>query len=372
MLLLLTASIHVYYIPYGDSVEVIFNYSIPLDRLSYRKVDGSYVGRYRFEMEVFRNSSLYTSVIKSFYETVDTMPPPRITRSKYFSMIFEPGKYDFDIRIVDEISRSLIDSDRVHLNLELKGDIQVGNLITVFPNKDMDFDPRREFTESDSTLYVRIPIFSRIDDTILVKVELSAWRGRDEVSQFTYALRKGYNEIPLDYDISNLKFDQYELIIDIIHRGKRVARRKLKFSRVGYLTLTDKEREDLVAVLEYVYPGEFVRYLKKYGKFERAWEEFWKDRDPTPNTRQNEAKEQFLQRFKYALYNFSRYGRITDMGRVYIKYGPPDYIVKEEFALEGHSYQIWVYETLNKRFLFVDKYGTGDYELVPPGYYDYY
>jgi len=372
-MLFLLGYIHVYLVPAGDSAEVIINYTVPLRKLTYVKSDGTYEGRYRLEMEVYRGKELYTSVIKDYYQEVDTIPPPDIRKSKFFSLFFPEGTYSFNIRLIDKVSRSIIDSSKARIEIKPK-DIQIGSLITVFPNEKLDLDPRREFTDSDSLIYIRIPIYSAREETLRVKIILDPWKGKRRSMEFTYALSKGYNEIPLDYDISDLGFDQYEIIVEFYDsKGKRLDRRNIKFTRVGFLALTDRQKEDLISVLEFVYPGEFTRYLKKHkGDFMKAWEEFWKDRDPTPNTPQNELKDQFLSRYKYAMYNFTRYGRINDMGRIYIKYGPPDYIYREDFSLEGRAYQIWYYQTLNRKFLFIDKYGTGDYELVPPGYYDFW
>lgn len=372
-MIFLLGYIHVYVIPGGDSAEVVFNYSVPLRKLTYVKSGDAFEGRYRLEMEVYRGKELYTSVVKDYYEDVDSIPPPDITRSRYFSIYFPAGDYRFNIRLLDKVSRSLIDSARVSVSIR-RSDVQIGSLITVFPNEKLDLDPRREYMDSDSTIYIRIPIYSTREETLRIKVILEPWKGKRRTMEFTYALSKGYNEIPLDYDISDLGFDQYELIVEFYDsRGKRIGTRKMKFARTGFLSLTDVQRKDLISVLEFVYPGEFTRYLKKYdGDFRKAWDNFWKDRDPTPNTPENELKQQFLERYRYAMYNFTRYGRINDMGKIYIKYGPPDYIYREDFSLEGRAYQIWYYQSINRKFIFVDKYGTGDYELVPPGYYDYY
>src|SRR4030043_2225268 len=55
-------------------------------------------------------------------------------------------------------------------------------------------------------------------------------------------------------------------------------------------------------------------------------ETFWKQRDPTPGTPQNEYQEEHLKRFKYANENFrrgaGRPGWMTDMGIVYFILGP--------------------------------------------------
>ena len=57
-------------------------------------------------------------------------------------------------------------------------------------------------------------------------------------------------------------------------------------------------------------------------------ETFWYRRDPTPDTVENEFREEYFRRVMYANERFG--GRIpgwkTDRGRIYIVYGPPDEI----------------------------------------------
>ncbi|MFZ0706690.1 MAG: GWxTD domain-containing protein [Candidatus Korobacteraceae bacterium] len=57
-------------------------------------------------------------------------------------------------------------------------------------------------------------------------------------------------------------------------------------------------------------------------------EQFWQRRDPTPDTEENEFKEEHYRRIAYANEHFSagRAGWRTDRGRIYIVYGPPDEI----------------------------------------------
>ncbi len=57
-------------------------------------------------------------------------------------------------------------------------------------------------------------------------------------------------------------------------------------------------------------------------------EQFWLRRDPTPDTVENEYKEEHYRRMAYANEHFSSGipGWKTDRGRIYIMYGPPDEI----------------------------------------------
>lgn len=59
---------------------------------------------------------------------------------------------------------------------------------------------------------------------------------------------------------------------------------------------------------------------------ERFVELFWQHRDPTPDTEENEYKDDYYRRVLYANEHFSAgtAGSLTDRGHVYIAWGPPD------------------------------------------------
>src|SRR5947209_4393168 len=67
-------------------------------------------------------------------------------------------------------------------------------------------------------------------------------------------------------------------------------------------------------------------------------EQFWLRRDPTPDTEENEYKEEHYRRIAYANDHYASGipGWKTDRGMIYIKYGPPDEI---ESHPSGGSYQ---------------------------------
>jgi GWxTD domain-containing protein len=71
---------------------------------------------------------------------------------------------------------------------------------------------------------------------------------------------------------------------------------------------------------------------------EQFIENFWLRRDPTPDTIENEFKEEHYRRIAYANENFASGipGWKTDRGRIYITYGPPD---EKESHPSGGSYE---------------------------------
>jgi len=71
---------------------------------------------------------------------------------------------------------------------------------------------------------------------------------------------------------------------------------------------------------------------------EQFIEQFWLRRDPTPDTIENEFKEEHYRRIAYANENFASGipGWKTDRGRIYITYGPPD---EKETHPSGGTYE---------------------------------
>lgn len=96
-------------------------------------------------------------------------------------------------------------------------------------------------------------------------------------------------------------------------------------------------------------------------------EEFWKAKDRTPDTEYNEVMVEYYRRVDYTMRAFSSIrggdGYRTDRGRIYILHGPP---TKTERMLDPQAgYQeIWTYEKLGKRFVFLDQTKNGNYILI--------
>ena len=80
-------------------------------------------------------------------------------------------------------------------------------------------------------------------------------------------------------------------------------------------------------------------------------------------------KQEYLKRVAYANANFNIMGRpgyVTDRGRVYIMYGPPDDYDRHPNETQLRPYEIWTYNNIQGGvlFAFVQRSSTGDYELV--------
>jgi GWxTD domain-containing protein len=103
--------------------------------------------------------------------------------------------------------------------------------------------------------------------------------------------------------------------------------------------------------------------------------EFWKRRDPNPETPENEFKMEHYRLLNYANLHFSRTqeaqdGWNTDMGRVYITYGEPSEIERHVSSRGIEPWEQWNYHNLEGGvyFIFLDEDGYGVYRLVHSNY----
>jgi len=96
-------------------------------------------------------------------------------------------------------------------------------------------------------------------------------------------------------------------------------------------------------------------------------EEFWKIRDPDPETEENEFKMEYFNRIETADDLFVSEGRpgwLTDRGRIYVLFGPPFERITYPMGSnpESRCSEIWYYGDFP--VVFVDSTCTGQYKLV--------
>ncbi len=113
-------------------------------------------------------------------------------------------------------------------------------------------------------------------------------------------------------------------------------------------------------------------------------EQFWRRRDPNPDTEENEYREEYYERIAYANEHFASGipGWKTDRGRIYIAHGKPDSVEAhpsggsyDRPSYEGggstttYPFEVWFYRHLDGvgdglEIEFVDPTGTGEYRLA--------
>jgi len=335
-------------VPQKDSFTLIINYKIDSSYLLFSKNQAYY----RVQYDILSNNYIINSQI--FDYKFDSLNSKEVDLKLAYDK-----KYKLNFKIIDLNANSYLIDTTFDIFFKSNDYFLLGDIKT----------DKFKYSSTDSLMNIFIPIYSKISDSVEFKIIVENDK-KVEKRNYKIYLNEGFNEIKLSYNIKHLRLDRYEAIINLIYKKLKLSQ-KFSFYKLGMLNMTKDELDNLIFSLNYLYSGEFSKYLKRNNNdLEKAWNEFWNDKDPTPNTQLNESKEVFLERYRYVIKNFMKNNRINAMGLIYLKYGPPDYIEKSEINIYDRPYQIWYYESLNLRFIFVDKYGTGDYELAPINWYN--
>lgn len=251
----------------------------------------------------------------------------------------------------------------------------------ILPNPSGVFTPAMGMVYFYAELY-NLTVLPDADPDYLLSFSLSDSAGK-KIRDFGSQTRKkpGNSAVVLSgINISTLPQGNYILQVETQDKEtKQKASLTKNFSILG----AEVERKEGVASLEDVEKfKQDVAYIATSTELDmfdqltlegrkRFIEEFWKKRDPTPNTPINEFQIEHYRRIIYANFNFSRTreandGWHTDMGRIYIRHGEPSEIERYPLTAENKSWEQWNYNELEggAYFIFVDEDGYGVYRLV--------
>lgn len=213
------------------------------------------------------------------------------------------------------------------------------------------------------------------------------------------------------FDLSKLATGEYTLraIVEHPESGERAVGERT-FNLLWKNEFWARSEQDILDEARVLFQEDEYDRFEEMSAGDRAQyvEKFWNDADPTPGTRRNELREEFMRRVQYANAQFHSQGKgmLTDQGRLYIRFGEPDEIQRELLPTGGSQldqqvegltkenisgsmlatnddidirpYEIWIYTrqgtplfperertttVTGLKFVFVDETGTGHYVL---------
>ncbi len=158
----------------------------------------------------------------------------------------------------------------------------------------------------------------------------------------------------------------------------------------------DKNSQKFIDIIRYIITPQEEKIFREMPPEDRPEfvSDFWKRRDPTPETEANEIRSQYYTRLAVAdkAFRAAIPGWMTDRGRIYILLGPPTDVIKksmgeatvefkkgrrelssnllEEGTRTERPTEIWVYNQYPDyfsgplRLVFVDYESNGDYKLT--------
>ena len=364
--------------PALQNTEVFVFIWISHAHLQFVKEGAFYSARYQINLECYRDGKslltrdeTYATRLKNYSDTISE----EIWQSKQFVFDLEPGKYKFRLRVVDlnsgktfpeEVKREIPDFS---LNKP-----QLSDILLLTTNQfdtlsaDIVLPPRHIPIQDKLYLFAlaRIPDGAR-------EIEIAAYRKQIReslIGQTTMTLTDPVVTVFLLWPKKEMVRGRVLLSLQV-RSGELVARKEKTFYFYGSInTLSTESIAEKIEQLRYVAPAKEWHKMMKADDEEKVklFKEFWARRDPTPGTPENELFDEYYKRVELANEQFGdrvRPGWRTDRGRVFIIYGPPDHVERKSDPLNSiSSYEIWYYQDLQKKFVFLDEQGFGEYRLV--------
>ncbi|MBX7151018.1 GWxTD domain-containing protein [bacterium] len=177
----------------------------------------------------------------------------------------------------------------------------------------------------------------------------------------------------IEIDKKNLSYGKYVLDVTVSFGDQKVSSKAVFDVRLSSFTNptlsgTGFDLDNAIKQMRHVARGANLSKIIKSSQEEKEkyFNDFWKAKDPTPETERNEIMEEYYRRIDYANRYFTsgfREGWETDRGMVFVILEAPDDIERHPYESNSKPYEIWYYYQANLKLVFVDFQGIGDYEL---------
>ena len=376
----------------GENWRLEVYYKIFNNKLSFVKSENKFQASYELALTVLDkdNQQITASSIEEDY-IVDKYEETASSENFLVNQItcsIPSGEYKARIKLTDLVShqswmvekstqRTTIDPRKTTLSgIEFAQTIseQISNPKFDKGGKEVIPNVSRIFGEPDSRMFLYYEIYpaEEEDKSLVLKYGLQNNRTKDRVRTIMDTLEnKGITITQIDsLYVGDLPEEEYTLTLELLNSKNKAITSVREVFQIEWSILSFLKTDYLKAVeqLRYIASPEEMDELKKAKGEERLkkWTEFWKSKDPTPDTPENELMNEYFRRIKYANLNFSvsnKKGHLTDMGRVYVIYGHPDEVERYPFEMDKKPSVTWYYYKNNIEVLFVDETGTGEYEL---------
>ena len=364
---------------------------VPYSSVQFVKNEGGFVSRYNLTVTFYDEDKDNILIERIWKEKISVEDFSKTTSEKSFNVSYRsfslpPGEYPIRIIVEDADSKKSFKTEAT-LNVAAFDDLPsisdvvlISRFVNDNENRRIIPNISRRVTSDDDKLSFFFEAYSEKERT--VKFEYIIKDSEDATvlkQERVKKLTKGTETIYETIENIKLTLGEYTLYVHLIDESGDIiiGRKKEIFSQIYGLPRTVTDLDKAIEQMLYIASDDELDSIKeadKYNEKLKRYKEFWQEKDPSPNDNINEILYEYYRRIHYANENFESYyeGWRTDMGMVYVILGPPDHVERHPFELETKPYEVWDYYEINKRFVFVDETGFGDYRLLNPVFGDWY
>lgn len=379
-----------FYSTEGTRSRVDVYVEIPLRNMEFKKSKTdktSFVSKFDLNIDVLDKDKnvIYNNVSKEEVTTKTTGQEYLSQNSQILTrnLFLAPGEYDIKVSVYEQSTKRRVEEEKkIKVEdystppLSISNVMIVSHLATAEGKKMITPDVARNVGSVD-TFYLFYYVYRNNDDeNIDVNCKIydpekkEVYAGKETIKIADGMLFQ--NQIFMAVPTNDFGYGKFTIEITAASSNHNVTVKSFFENESVDFPVPLKEIDLLVDQLQYVAKESEIDYIRE-GKTDsekqKRFLEFWKKKDPSPNTRRNEFMQEYYKRVILANRSFSTsytQGWRTDMGMVFIIFGQPNNVERHPYEMNSKPYEVWDYYNINRKFVFVDNSGFGDYRLTTP------
>ncbi len=357
------------------------------DMLMFVKTDDEFVASVNLELAIINTDN--NKVVREVKHVTKRVQEYNLTNSRrdfaitVFSHDLPPGSYNIEVQLEDNESRHR-ETVKKEVDLKISGtsmqfdvsDIVLACSSELQGNSRIPLHPTVSgiVVDPSSSVFCYFDLF-RDDPSKPCEITVSVI---DKSGKIRYAdslsIIGGAKLSPYFISIpcNNLTFNHYNILLKAVYNNSIILRNAAFSINFHGLPWLIGDLDQAIKQLRHVASAEEIRRLSNAfpSRKEEIFIEFWSEKFPVENEQVNGKMVEYYNRVNFANlhYGNNRAGWETDRGRILIIYGQPTEVERSESDMGSLQYEIWYYNHLNRRFVFKDEFGFGEYRLVSPGW----
>ena len=379
-----------FYSTEGTHSRVDLYMEIPLKNLEFkrsRKDKASYVSRLDMNIDVVDkdDNEVYNNLSKEEITTRETGQEYLSQNSQILTrnLFLPPGEYTVKVSLFEKNSKKRTEkSQAITVNdfdsppLSISDVMIVSRILNSEGKKIITPDIQRNAGVVD-TFYLFFYVYKNNEDPRvdlncrIFDAEKKEVFAKSETLDFTTGIAF-QNQVIIAVPAAEMSFGKYTIELTAASSNFNASEKSGFQNFSPDFPIALKDIDILIDQLQYIAKDDEMDFMRDGNtdiEKQKRFLDFWKKKDPSPNTKRNELMQEYYRRLLNATKLFSTTytpGWKTDMGMVFIIFGEPSNIERHPYDMDAKPYEIWDYYEDNKQFVFVDNTGFGDYRLITP------
>ena len=374
-----------FYSPDSATTRVDVFIQVPYNQIQFVKSDKGFTASYTVTISVFNENRERLVVEKVWNEEVNEKDFEQTNSQNNYNLSFKsfylsPGSYTIRSSVEDKESKKEYSIENPFIVKSLEEPPALSDVIFIAKMSNTD-DAKKILPNVSGNVATQkggVPVFFEAysDSAREMRLEYIITNDKEDIifqSNEAQHLDSGKTQIFHTIKDSSISLGKYLLTISLLNnKGVVVASTNKGFySKWSGVPTTIQDLDLAIDQLVYIASQselDYIRDAKSKEEKTKRYIEFWKKKDPSPSTDDNEVFNEYYRRIQYANEHFSHYvkGWKTDRGMVFILLGAPNNVDRHPFDVDSKPYEIWQYYQMNKQFIFMDETGFGDYRLITP------